>query len=154
MPDDDSHGEQSWNEDAAAEANHGDQQGHVVRDMISPSVFSKKDEARGPRPVRFISGPARAERARHAVTHTPCIPWCAECVDGAGEHSPHDRIERGVAEDASPIVCIGDGVLGPRDEVVEGGSTEVQGVAKCIGCFDLRTKMRAFNVVFGNGTAC
>lgn len=38
--------------------------------------------------------PTIEERARHALTHLPFRPWCADCVRGKAPDDPHRRIAR------------------------------------------------------------
>ena len=49
------------------------------------------EEARAPRVRRAPKGPTQLEREQHEATHLPFRDWCAHCVRGAGEKTPHRR---------------------------------------------------------------
>ena len=49
------------------------------------------EEARVPKIRRAPRGPTQLEREQHEATHMPYRDWCAHCVRGAGESTPHKR---------------------------------------------------------------
>jgi len=49
------------------------------------------EEARAPKIRRAPRGPTQLEREQHEATHLPYRDWCAHCVRGAGESTPHKR---------------------------------------------------------------
>ena len=49
------------------------------------------DEARAPKIRRAPRGPTQLEREQHEATHLPYRDWCAHCVRGSGESTPHKR---------------------------------------------------------------
>ena len=49
------------------------------------------EEARVPKVRRAPKGPTQLEREQHEATHLPFRDWCAHCVRGAGNKTPHRR---------------------------------------------------------------
>ena len=49
------------------------------------------EEARAPKIRRAPRGPTQLEREQHEAAHMPYRDWCAHCVRGAGESTPHKR---------------------------------------------------------------
>jgi len=49
------------------------------------------EEARAPKVRRAPKGPTQLEREQHEATHLPFRDWCAHCVRGVGEKTPHRR---------------------------------------------------------------
>jgi len=49
------------------------------------------EEARAPKVRRAPKGPTQLEREQHEATHLPYRDWCAHCVRGAGNKTPHRR---------------------------------------------------------------
>ena len=44
--------------------------------------------------MRDPSVPTAAERAAHEATHLPFRSWCAECVAGRRDNTPHRQIQQ------------------------------------------------------------
>ena len=53
---------------------------------------------RGPRHVRDVNLPSKAEVERHNLTHLPFRSWCPFCVKGKGKEAPHHRTKEGAGE--------------------------------------------------------
>ena len=52
---------------------------------------SEEDEARAPKIRRAPRGPTQIEREQHEALRLPYRDWCAHCVRGSGEKTPHKR---------------------------------------------------------------
>ena len=52
---------------------------------------SEEDEARVPKIRRAPRGPTQIEREQHEALRLPYRDWCAHCVRGSGESTPHKR---------------------------------------------------------------
>ena len=52
---------------------------------------SEEDEARVPKIRRAPRGPTQIEREQHEALRLPYRDWCAHCVRGSGEKTPHKR---------------------------------------------------------------
>ena len=51
-----------------------------------------EEEARAAKPVRDPRDKTVAESAIHEAAHLPSCSWCAECVGGRRDNSPHRRV--------------------------------------------------------------
>ena len=53
---------------------------------------------RGPRYVRDVNLPSKAEVERHNLIHLPFRNWCPFCMKGRGKEAPHLRSKEGPGE--------------------------------------------------------
>ena len=53
---------------------------------------------RGPRYIRDIVTPTKAEVDRRSITRLPFRNWCPHCMNGRGKEAPHRRSEGGTGE--------------------------------------------------------
>ena len=51
----------------------------------------EEEAARALKIRRAPRGPTQLEREQHEATYLPYRDWCAHCVRGAGESTPHKR---------------------------------------------------------------